>query len=720
MRAPTSVLLTGVTGSLGGRLCGELLASSVTAVHCLVRAAGDGAARQRVATRLAELHGSASPADPRLTAAAADLEHPSLGLSARAYDTLAENTDTILHCAAQVDLAADYATLAPANTEATRHLIALARRREQLTGRPPVFHYVSTLGTLAGGRLIGLAEVDESTEVSEATSGPLGYPRSKAAAEALLWRAAADGLPVSVYRPGAVTGDSRTGLTNSSDVLTPVLWAAVALGAVPEGDVGLPTERADVVARAIALLMREPYGSAFHLCHPRPLRWNAVFDALRRAGHRLVTVPSSEWWRRVEEQASHPAVHPLAAMSEAGRLLLATDEAHNPPLMRADATWKVLTARGMPPEPLEGDFLDLLVSHLTVPGARRTVHVPPKPSLRIDGFLTPMQFDSDGTFPDPPAAAAACEAAGYGMLWAQEQRHEPMVTLAAAMSATTTIGLGTNVVIALARSPMSVAHAAHDLQALSGGRFTLGLGPQFRANLVYHYSVPGDRRLERLRDYVAALRAIWAFWNEGRPLSYRGEFYTHTLTTPYFTPPPNPYGPPRIFLAATGPRMAELAGEIAEGLSAPPYANADHLANVLLPAVERGLATSGRTRSDFTVILSPMIATNPKETDFARSLTTLWCSTRAYRALFEPYGLGALSDRLAEMSLADDPDRWARMKDLIDDRTLSLFTVMAPPGGLGQALLDNYSGTVDRVILPAPSASFRPAVHGLQPFLEAR
>lgn len=728
MRTPTSVLLTGATGSLGGHLCGELLTTTNTSVHCLVRATDTSAARHRVAARLKQLDTPASPADPRLSAAVANLEHPTLGLSARDYDALAESIDTIVHCAAHVDLAADYATLAPANTEATRHLIALAQRREHLTGRPPAFHYISTLGAFVAARQSGLTDVDESTEVSETTSGPLGYLRSKAVAETLLWSASAAGLPVSVYRPGVVTGHSQSGLTSPSDVLTPVLWAAVALGAVPAGDPAVPAERVDVIARAVITLMRESPGSAFHMCHPEPLRLNAMFDAMRRAGHRLEPVAQKEWWQRVEEQAGHPAIHPLASMSEVGRYMVVTDEEHEPPRIWADATWKALSHHGITPDPLEGGFLDLLVSHLAVPGAGRVTARSRPPAaaasaMRVDGFLTPLRFDHDDTFPDAAGTAAACEAAGYGAFWAQEQKHDPMLAVASAISATSTIGLGTNVVVALARSPMALAHGAHDLQAQSGGRFALGIGPQFRANLVYRYSMPGDRRLERLRDYVAALKAIWAFWNDGEPLNFRGEFYTHTLNSPFFTPPANPYGSPPIFLAATGPRTAELAGEIADGLTAPPYANPDHLANVLLPAVDRGLEKSGRTRADFTVTVSPLIVTCPEEAEYARSLLAIWCATRAYRSLFEPYDLGGLADELAEMSMSDDPDKWQRMTELVDDRALGLFTVAADPGGLGRALLDAFGGNAQRVILPAPSPTFSPAVHGLgaaDPHLESR
>ncbi|MFK8850859.1 SDR family oxidoreductase [Streptomyces sp. Ac-502] len=222
MTALGQVLLTGATGSLGGQLCRELLARTPATVQCLVRAADPDHARRRILDRLGSLDDPLPATGRRLTAAPVDLAAPLLGLDRDTYDALAQSITAIVHCAAEVDLAADYGRLAPANVTPTRQLVSLARRRTELTGRAPHFHYVSTLGVFLDARRAGTEEVDEGTEVSERTSGQLGYPRSKAVSELAL-RAAAetDGLPVSVYRPAFVTGHSRTGRTSSADLLTP-------------------------------------------------------------------------------------------------------------------------------------------------------------------------------------------------------------------------------------------------------------------------------------------------------------------------------------------------------------------------------------------------------------------------------------------------------------------------------------------------------------------
>ncbi|MFF2789411.1 TIGR03617 family F420-dependent LLM class oxidoreductase [Streptomyces sp. NPDC058049] len=723
-----SVLLTGATGSLGGHLCAELLDSTAMSLQCLVRANSHAHGRERLDQRLALLDDPPRTTAHRLAAVPGDLTSPHFGLAPCDFDALAESIDVIVHSAAEVNLAADYEDLAPANLGAVRNLIALARRRTQLTGRPPGVHHVSTLGTLIAARATGLDETDEHTAASAATAGPLGYPRTKAVAEAELRAAAAAyDIPVTVYRPGVITGHSRTGNTSASDPLTPLLRAAVALGAAPTGDQWAPGERVDIVARALVRLMHRPDapGRTFHLVSPEPLPLSALFDALRRAGHHFEQVTPDEWWHRVEEQAHDPAVRPMAAMRDIGRHIVSSGDGHRMPRPHSEATWAALAETGLCPTPWDTAFLDRFAAALDLPApsARAPLEeVPPRRSattpmggasaepapFRIDGMLSPIRLGHDGLFPDAAGAASACEAAGYGGFWAREQNHNPLLTLTQA-AAHTTLPLGTAAVVALARSPMTLAHCAHDLHVLSGGRLTLGIGSQVAANLTYRFSMPADHRLDRLREFIQALRAIWDYWNNGRPLSFTGTHYTHTFNSPFFTPPPSPYGPPPLYLAATGPRMAELAGELADGLIAPPYAPPLLLTDVLLPALERGLTRSGRTRTDVRVVYPPLLVTGRTPAERARSaertrrIIALFCGTRAYRPVFELYDLGGLSDTLSRISLTADPERWQRMADLIDDFTLGTFaTVADDPARVGSQLRARYGGLIDRAILPAP------------------
>src|SRR5207245_10661830 len=145
------------------------------------------------------------------------------------------------------------------------------------------------------------------------------------------------------------------------------------------------------------------------------------------------------------------------------------------------------------------------------------------------------------------------------------------------------------IAVAFARNPMTLANIANDLQAFSKGRFLLGLGSQIKPHIEKRFSMPWSHPAARMRELVLAMRTIWDSWNNGTKLEFRGDFYTHTLMTPFFDPGPNPYGPPRVFLAAVGERMTEVAGEVADGLLAHGFTTERYLREITLPALERGL-----------------------------------------------------------------------------------------------------------------------------------
>src|SRR5436189_135460 len=156
--------------------------------------------------------------------------------------------------------------------------------------------------------------------------------------------------------------------------------------------------------------------------------------------------------------------------------------------------------------------------------------------------------------------------------------------------------MSTAIAVAFARNPMTLAQTAYDLQSVSEGRFILGLGSQIRPHIEKRFSMPWSKPASRMRELALAIRAIWACWHEGAPLRFDGDFYRHTLMTPFFNPGPNPYGPPRMWLAGVGPAMTEVAGEVADGFLVHPFSTERLLREVTLPALERGLARQARTR----------------------------------------------------------------------------------------------------------------------------
>ena len=321
--------------------------------------------------------------------------------------------------------------------------------------------------------------------------------------------------------------------------------------------------------------------------------------------------------------------------------------------------------------------------------------------LKVDGALLAPDLARAG------GEAKRLEELGYDGGFSFEGPHDPFFPLLLAARETTRLELATGIAIAFARTPMLLANLGYDLQAFSQGRFILGLGSQIRPHIERRFSMPWSRPAARMRELVLAIRAIWRCWNEGEKLDFRGEFYTHTLMTPFFDPGPNPHGCPRIFLAGIGPRMTEVAGEVADGFFVHPFNTPESMRDVTLPALERGLARSGRQRAGFQVSHQLMIVTgaNDEELERARaavrSQIAFYGSTPAYRLVLESRGWGALQP---ELNLLSKRGRWAEMAGLVTDEMLEAIAVCAPPRLLAAKLRERTQGVADRVSLVAPWA----------------
>ncbi|MCX5737332.1 MAG: TIGR03617 family F420-dependent LLM class oxidoreductase [Proteobacteria bacterium] len=319
--------------------------------------------------------------------------------------------------------------------------------------------------------------------------------------------------------------------------------------------------------------------------------------------------------------------------------------------------------------------------------------------MRVD---TPLALAS---LAEAGEEARRLEALGYDGAFTFDGPHDPFFPLVQAATATERIEVVTAVAIAFARSPMLVAQIGHDLQMLSKGRFRLGLGSQVRAHIERRFSQPWSRPAARMREFVSALRAIWSCWNEGAPLAFRGDFYTHTLMPPLLRPAPCPFGAPPVWLAGVGPRMTEVAGEVADGFLLHPFHTAAFLADVTGPALECGLARAGRARRDFVVSAQVMIVSgrDASEIDAARTAAraqiAFYASTPAYRGVLDSVGRGALHPELHALSRSGD---WRAMAALVDDALLEAIAVCAPPEALGERLLQRYTGFADRISLVAP------------------
>ena len=203
------------------------------------------------------------------------------------------------------------------------------------------------------------------------------------------------------------------------------------------------------------------------------------------------------------------------------------------------------------------------------------------------------------------AQAAELEDMGYAGVMTAETAHDPFFPLLVAAQNTEKVELMTSIAVAFARSPMTLANIGHDLNAYSKGRFVLGLGSQIKPHITKRFSMPWSSPAARMREYVMAMRAIWDSWHQQEPLAFTGQFYTHTLMTPFFTPTNTDYGAPKVFLAAVGPLMTEVAGEVADGVIAHAFTTEKYLRETTLPALEKGFAKAGKSRSDFEISYPP-------------------------------------------------------------------------------------------------------------------
>jgi probable F420-dependent oxidoreductase len=308
------------------------------------------------------------------------------------------------------------------------------------------------------------------------------------------------------------------------------------------------------------------------------------------------------------------------------------------------------------------------------------------------------------SFDAPEPEVRRLEAKGYSGAFTFEGQHDPFFPLLLAARATERIELYTAVAIAFSRNPMILANIGWDLQQLSKGRFILGLGTQIKTHIERRFSMPWSHPAARMREMVLAIQAIWRCWQSNERLDFRGEFYQHTLMTPVFSPSPSPFPQPRIFLAGVGPRMTEIAGEVADGFFVHPFNTLESFRRLTLPALERGLAASGRSRGALEISNQLMICTgtNDEEIERVRRSTrqqiAFYGSTPAYRPVLDVHGWGDLQPTLNRMS---KEGKWAEMAELIGDDLLEAIAVCAPMKDVAARVRARCDGQADRVSLVA-------------------
>lgn len=305
------------------------------------------------------------------------------------------------------------------------------------------------------------------------------------------------------------------------------------------------------------------------------------------------------------------------------------------------------------------------------------------------------------------AIARKADEMGFSGIISSETKHDSFIPLAIAANGTENLELLTSVAIAFSRSPMEVAQTAWDIQNLSDGRFILGLGTQVKPHIVRRFSMEWSNPAARLKDYIGAVRAIWESFQSEGPLKYEGEFYKHTLITPFFNPGPieNPEIP--IYIAGVNTRLAKIAGEVCDGFHIHPFHSPEYVEKTVKPAIKEGAEGAGRSASDIKLATAAFVITGGSEDEISkqreamRSQTAFYASTPTYRTVLEAHGWGEVGDKLSGLAREK---KWHEMPSHITDEMLAAFAVEAAPDEIGEALREKYDGIMDRVALYLPFA----------------
>ena len=303
--------------------------------------------------------------------------------------------------------------------------------------------------------------------------------------------------------------------------------------------------------------------------------------------------------------------------------------------------------------------------------------------------------------------ARAAEELGFAGLWTSETKHDGFLPLAIAANETRVIELGTSVAIAFSRSPMETAQTAWDLQQISDGRFVLGLGTQVKAHLTRRFSMPWERPAARLREYILALRAIWESFQTEGPLQFEGEFFRHTLMTPFFNPGPIEHPEIPVYIAGVNTRLARLAGETCDGFHVHPFHSPEYVRQTVTPAIAEGAERADRDPEQIALATSAFVISAENEEEAAeqresvRAQISFYASTPTYRTVLEAHGWEEVGERLGKMAREK---KWREMPRLITNEMLAAYAVEAAPDEIGPALKERYEGLIDRVALYLPFA----------------
>jgi probable F420-dependent oxidoreductase len=302
--------------------------------------------------------------------------------------------------------------------------------------------------------------------------------------------------------------------------------------------------------------------------------------------------------------------------------------------------------------------------------------------------------------------ARRLERMGFGALWSFETSRDPFLPLLQVALATERIGLGTNIAVAFARTPFSMAMTAWDLQRASRGRLFLGLGTQVRAHVERRFSAHFEHPAARVTDFIHCLRAIWDTFQTGAKPDHEGPFYRFKLMNEMFTGGPIDHPHIPVFLAGVNPRMARAAGEAADGFSVHPMHSPDYLREVVRPAIDEGARSRGKRVEDIVLVTDCFIVRGSSEGERSlaeegvRRQIAIYASTPSYRGFLEFHGYADVGKQLSALMREG---RLQEMPALISDELLAIVALSEADGDLAHQIRERYTGgLVQRVLFYEP------------------
>ena len=294
-----------------------------------------------------------------------------------------------------------------------------------------------------------------------------------------------------------------------------------------------------------------------------------------------------------------------------------------------------------------------------------------------------------GLVADIPRRARKAEELGYDFVSTSETKHNPFISAALAAEHTERAAVRTSIALAFARSPMDTAYIAWDLQALSNGRFQLGLGSQVRGHIVRRFNMPWGRPAARMREYIMALRSVWESWQTQTRVNFAGDFYNFNLMPPFFTPDPIDHPDIKIYISAVNERMLQTAGEVCDGVLLHSFGTFKYIREVVIPNLQIGADRAGRSLADIDISGGGYIITGPSEERIeksrqeVKSAISFYASTRSYAPVMNAHGWNDTAQKLYRMSV---DGKWSEMGAQITDEMLDEF-----------AIVDTYDNIVDRI-----------------------